>query len=657
MWRDPPGDLAGAVLGAEAFQQDPTWRLPLAATGRLIADGAPLSIVFTDSAPWVSILVKALGVAPGSVSVMGLVALLSFALTPLAFALLLIGAGVQRLEVLLLGTALGALLPAWYVRVSGHLALSSFWLPVLALAVAVRAVRVRVSGGVIAALCGLGALAIGMHAYLFVMVSAIAAGALFADAARDVREGLPRAVLGLALYLGASAASAWLLGYAAAGSGVAGFGLYSMNLLSPFVPQISGLRALLTGDQGGVLDATGGQMEGYNYLGAGILVTLGVGLPWFRLARRHTLRAALPLCAALAVLTALALSNAVYLGHTLLFSIRLPARSIDLLENIRASGRLFWPVPYALLALALAALDRVSHRHLAAATLLAALTLQAADTEPLRREARRPFRSAPTGSPALALWRNGPLAGHNLRLLPRFLCTSGIDRTLAWQVSLLALRSGARVEGVPVARTPAGGCEADQFAAIAAAPPGWTDLLWADSLSPGILAYATQSRGCASLRFGAVCGAALPPGNPTAITPIVNGRTEDMTETGDGHRLTGPGWSYADALGTWTAGHRAMLILPVRDWTAPATLTVQAAAFVPPPFTHQTVIVSQAGRPVATWQAGAEPASFTAPLQLGAPFTTVTFELPDAVSPQSAAGSLDTRLLGISLQTLRVTAP
>ena len=61
-----------------------------------------------------------------------------------------------------------------------------------------------------------------------------------------------------------------------------------MNLLSPIVPQDSGLFPGV----GGLIDATGGQYEGFNYLGVGLLLASLLVLPaevgWLRRnLRRH----------------------------------------------------------------------------------------------------------------------------------------------------------------------------------------------------------------------------------------------------------------------------------------------------------------------------------------------------------------------------------
>ncbi len=489
MWQNPGGDLSQAVLGSEALLRDRTWHLPLAATDRLLSDGQPVSIVYTDSAPWIAIAAKAVGLDAGSINTIGLTSCLNFLLQPLAVVALLLAAGVRRAEVIALGAVLGSLLPAWYFRTSVHIALSSHWLIVLALALTVGAVRSGVSWAIVGGLCALGAFAIGIHAYLFVMVAAVAAGGLLADLARNGWPALPRAAMGLVLFLAASAASAWLLGYGV-GGGADGFGVYTMNLLSPFVPQISGIRELLTGDSGTIIDATGGQYEGYNYLGAGLLLTLVLAALVWALAGSATpssprRRAAIPLVLALAALTVLALSNHVFAGHVQVLSVAVPGQAI--LNNVRGSGRLFWPVSYALLALALATLDRVPRRGLVALALVLAVALQVLDTATLRRSIQQAYAAAPAPpTPSLDPWRRGPLAGHDLRLLPRFLCEAPTDAELVRELSLIVLRSGGRIEGGPMARRRPEACADDRSAAATLEPAGsWVEVLLRKSSTAG----------------------------------------------------------------------------------------------------------------------------------------------------------------------------
>lgn len=696
MWRSPGGDLSQSLLGAEAFLRDPAWHLPLAATGRLLADGHVLSIVYTDSVPWVTIAAKAAGLDAAGVNPIGLALCLGFVLQPAAFALLLIAGGVRRGEVVALGAVLGSLLPAWYMRTTGHVALSSHWIILLALALAVRAARTGVSVAVVAGLCATGALSLGLHAYLFAVVAVVAAGGLWADVARPgvpepARTGLPRpglaalrrALSGTGAFLAVSAAAAWLLGYGA-GGGVGGFGIYSMNLLSPVVPQVSALRALVASGPGQIIDATGGQYEGYNYLGAGVLLVLaaaglsllararlgvpataGLGPAAARTAASASRGAARPLLLGLAGLAMLDVSNHVYLGSTQVLSLPLVAR--PLLDELRSSGRLFWPVAYALLAGALAVLDRGRGRRTMALVLAAAAALQVHDTSLLRAATRTAYARAPAATdPALDPWRAGPLAGRDLRVLPRFLCARPGDMETVRALSLAALRAGGTVEGGPSARVRGGACTDDEFAAAAAPDQGpRVDVLLRASLPAQTLAIASQARECVSLGFGLACGAgvaqALGDAHPAASDPPERLHAGDRVgfAADGGARLRGPGWSGAGDLGSWTTGRRSLLVLPLgAGWQGDAVVEVEASAYAPPPRSGQEVAVSVGGQPLARWIVPADGfvrREVRVPRALWRSTLLMTLEVPGALSPRKISRSPDRRTLGIVVREVSAT--
>ena len=515
LWRLPVEDMSMFVLGGEAFLREPAWHFPLASTWRLFSGGAPVSIVYTDSAPWVAIALKALGLKVSAVSVIGVVAALSVVLQPVAVALLLLAMGVRRAESLLFGILLGSLLPAWYQRLVWHVALSSHWLVVLALALAALAIRRGVSWRVILGFAALGAFTIGVHAYLFVMVAAVAAGALLSDVARVGKAAAPRAVVGLALFLALSGLSAWALGYRG-GGGVGGFGRFSMNALSPVVPQMSGLTQLLIGTPRWFLDATGKQYEGFNYLGAGILLCIGAATIVLWRGRRSwsVSRAVLPLAGALAALTLFALSHRVYVRHTLVLSVPLPEGVLTRLNELRSSGRMFWPVAYALLAGAVLVLDRWQRRTVSATVLTAALLLQVVDTSVLRgrlRAAYRPDPSLRATFDARAFQPAGALAGRNLRVLPSFLCLVH-DHETARQAALAVERGGGVVEGGPVARIDPALCRRGEIerALLETPAPDRLDLLFTRSVPPDLLDRVRQSATCRAEEGAYLCGYGTP---------------------------------------------------------------------------------------------------------------------------------------------------
>ena len=513
LWQNPPGDQAQMLTGVTALLRD-RWRFPLADTA-LLSFGRPFSIVFTDSVPWLSLLAKSAGLGPDQVSVLGLAILLGVVLQPVAFTVFLRTLGVRRWEVLGAGMALGAMLPAWYLRESGHRALASHWVLVLALAVAAHAVRRGVSAGVIAAAALLGVLALGIHPYLFVMAGAVLLAAMLADLVRPRPGAWRRAAAGIAVFLAAQALASLVLGYwGGGGASGSGFGLYSMNLLSPFVPQRSGLRALLTGAPGPIVDGTGGaQWEGFNYFGAGLLLVLaaaGVALLWRAapLPSRSVLRAGLPVLAALLVLSGLAVSDHVYLGKVLLLRVPLPALLEQAAGTVRSSGRLFWPVAYAALGLALAVLARNPARKAVAALLAAALVLQAIDTAPLRAELRGSTAPHPAARVfAASPWTRPPLAGAAVRLLPNFACAADADLDAIRQLALLVVRHGGRVDGVPSGRTPAGTCEASRRdEAALPGGPAVVNVLFANSVPAADRLRAALSGQCAAFAAGLACG-------------------------------------------------------------------------------------------------------------------------------------------------------
>jgi hypothetical protein len=501
-WRFPPGDIAISVLGAESFMRDPSWHFPLAVTSGLVSSGQLVSVVFTDSAPWITIVLKALHA--DQISIMGVVAALAVIVQPVAFMVLLLSLGIKRPENLLIGAILGSLLPAWYLRLGMHVALASHWLIVLTLAVAVSAIRKGVSWWTIAMLAGLASLSFGIHLYLFVMVAAIAAAALLADVARDGIKAAPKAAAGFVAVFVCSALSAWMLLYGPSG-GVHGFGNFSMNLVSPVFPQRSGIAELMSGHSGRIIDATSGQYEGYNYFGAGIVVCLLIAGFYFvrnRPAAREC-RAALPLLLALTGLSIFALSNRIYFGHVLLISAPLPDFIATAFNAFRSSGRMFWPVAYMALGWAIMIFDRLPRRRLAVGILSAALLLQVVDTSTLRHMLKDTYRHE--SPPPIDL---APLhSAAALRFVPAYSCTT-TDHEADRHIALAVERKGGVVEDGPVSRFDPSTCTQSWVNRELANPRvGQSDLLTLNSLPPSVVQEAKHSRRCLPVGQNLLCGA------------------------------------------------------------------------------------------------------------------------------------------------------
>jgi hypothetical protein len=242
-----------------------------------------------------------------------------------------------------------------------------------------------------------------VQAYIFVMVSMILFGTAIQVALAKKRGWLEGSCAVVTCGAGALCVM-WASGYFWGRSGVKlweigrteWFGWTSMNLLSPLVPQWSGLfqwsgllpdpRRFVGATAGpyrevAVIDATGGQYEGFNYLGAGVLLLVGVGLWLDRNNLGLRAKKFWGLLAALFVLTALATTHRVYLGS---WEITLFDRVPLVLDDIRSSGRLFWPLGYTVMAAAIAVVALRARRSIGVGLLLGAVVLQVADAAWLR---------------------------------------------------------------------------------------------------------------------------------------------------------------------------------------------------------------------------------------------------------------------------------
>ena len=160
-----------------------------------------------------------------------------------------------------------------------------------------------------------------------------------------------------------------------------------MNLLSPFVPQMSGVVPPLSELRIGVP----GQSEGFAYLGLGVLALLcgnaEAARAWF--AKRWAAHVALVVL--LAGYFLFALSTKVFIGNWLVLDVPIPASLAHFLGVFRASGRFFWPVGYTLVALGIVFAVRNYRSDRAVPLLFVAALIQWIDTGPLRAEVAENF--------------------------------------------------------------------------------------------------------------------------------------------------------------------------------------------------------------------------------------------------------------------------
>ncbi|MBL4307085.1 DUF6311 domain-containing protein [Vibrio fluvialis] len=116
-----------------------------------------------------------------------------------------------------------------------------------------------------------------------------------------------------------------------------GFGVYSMNFLSP----IKGGRIFsLQAGEGP------GQYEGFNYLGLGLIISSILSFIIIRSHNYKHFRKHVYLVVLMALYTFYALSDQIYFGSQKILVLSYPGILEGLTSQFRASGRFFWPVGY-----------------------------------------------------------------------------------------------------------------------------------------------------------------------------------------------------------------------------------------------------------------------------------------------------------------------
>jgi hypothetical protein len=456
-WQAPRGlvggswaDISSALSGYYYFVQD-HWTWPLLQTSTLGAPH-PVNIIFTDSIPVLALLGRLLYRATGVIfNPYGAWTALCFFASALSMTGLVAIIGQRSLAAALTATGFGLCMSPLLARF-GHLALMGQWEIPLALMLYFTSTRRPWTKRLVASAVLLAAVTLWTQLYLFVMVMGILAAAL-AQAIIDRRLGLWRAawvsVLGLSVLL----SLAFVSGYDTSQGSLStwGFGTFSMNLVSPVVSPFSTLYSLSNED---MVDATGGQYEGYSYLGAGALFLTIMTLPWLGRSIRRAWHHHFFLIMLMLLFTAFAVSNQITFAMWHVVTIPLPLPVLQMAGMFRSSGRFSWPCLYLLSAVVILAAPSLWGRS-GGILLMMALVLQLADTGSLRSAlAARITMAAPTPL-AQARWENAIRQHDFLRVVPPFGCLSGRSELAvqtALELQLLASRQNIPTNTVYAAR-------------------------------------------------------------------------------------------------------------------------------------------------------------------------------------------------------------
>lgn len=363
------------ALGAHAYWHDRQAGASLRTTLLNAPDGVP--VLYTDSNPLLTLGGKAVAaLLPADAQLVGPVVLLNLILQAL-FAWLLLRRHAPHPVALWAGVALLAFPPTLFNRYI-HVNLMAHWTILAALYLfldPVRGVRTRWWMPLIA----ITAL---IHSYLLVMVGAIWAAMMLARLTEGpARSRLVTVAQGVAVLVMVAMLAAWL----GVGEQVPtrSFGHFSMPLDALWNPGLAHFTRFLPAHE----PYPGRYFEGFQYLGLGGLVLVGAavviayrqpvreGEAWVR----QRLRSLTPALIALGMLA--------------IASTQLPPFLQVALDPVRASGRLFWPVGYVMILLAVLSLFRLSAER-AALALVAVVALQVIDLSGMAVAVRAQSREA-----------------------------------------------------------------------------------------------------------------------------------------------------------------------------------------------------------------------------------------------------------------------
>ncbi len=642
------GDASQHVIAQRYFIGD-AWRWPLLHIPALnTPEGSNLA--FLDGIPALALALKLLrGWLPPGLQGVTLFYGLTFLAQPVAAVWALRGAGETRLLPLLATAVLAGCAPALWYRF-GHAALTGQAVLLLALGLYLRLLS-GARPGLWAASAALAGLALLIHPYFMVMVLALLLAVPLTLLLRGA-ERWRRAVLGALACCASTLILLIGLDYLGAEGG-AGFGRYALNLLSPVWPSGSvffpGLLPVDAADYGGNL------AEGYNYLGAGLLLGLLAALLRPRavaqMVRRHA-----GLAIVLLALTMLSVSTRVALGPYVLLDLGPPPK---LLEQFRASGRFLWPVGYAAMLAAVLLIARGPSRR--RGTVLAAVALlQFIDTLPLRQHVAATAANAfrPPAADVSALTPLLPQAT-TLTLLPSWNCGTPLAEDVAAnQALLLDIIGLAALRQLPVSTMyparwhgPLRCRDREQVAAPLA--PGELRVILPGGqsvLTPWVPAAAAHCRWHGGL---VVCS----PNGPGDLQQVLQpGQSWAFSAGGSGGLLLGTGWAPPESWGVWSAGKRATLRVHRQG---ALQLTWRIMGFAPPGAAEQRVMVVLDGEVAAEWtlpdQQVVQRSLIIPALPGGGPFE-LEFLLARPARPIDRGLGVDPRTLGMALITLDTQA-
>jgi Family of unknown function (DUF6311) len=417
-WQRPEGDAARCEIGWMYYAHD-QWRLPIFAIGNY-HEPEGSNVYLSDSLPLFALPAKVVFKTTGWLpTYTGFWVALCFFLQVICASRLLTAIGIRSLPQHLAGVVLLAYMPAFFLRF-GHMTLLAHFFVLAELEGYVRAKRDGLQRRGWFWVCALPIIAILVQPYIAAMALLLALVTII-DQWRAGRLSWRGVAARLAAIGGAALVVILAGGFVFANTHPHNdYGLYSLNLLSPFVPFAETRLGASLGTSTPTIPGID-QWEGGCYLGAGVLFLLLLCIPCWRGAGAAVRRHAVLLIALLAA-TLFAITGRVGLGAHEVLNMPLPAVLESTLSAFRGSGRFGWLAMYATVVAAVAIVARHYSLRTATVILLLAAVLQWTDVRPMQPGRRAASAASAASTINDAQWQRLIAAHQKIFEYPSFEC-------------------------------------------------------------------------------------------------------------------------------------------------------------------------------------------------------------------------------------------
>ncbi len=557
-WATETADNPIGVIGYLYMAQD-AWRWPLTQTV-LLNPPTGLNTFYTDMVPAGALIGKIVQRLTGETYLyFGKWILLAYGMQALIGWLIFRNAGIGRL-MSLIGASFFLLTPSFLARL-GHIGLVAHWVVLLSILSYMRVTAAARRKEMFLWAVVIGSVA-GINPYLAAMCSAVYLAGVLETARRG--HATKRDVL-IALALLMATIMAWAAALGIIGQGSLprdnGFGKYSMNLLSPLMPQVSAIPGF-----SGLIDATGGQYEGFNYFGAGVLLIALIVIT-VRLRDVIDLVKSNPILSILLLgLAVYAISDKIYVGKWLLVDLGYGNwPGIRMATSVlRSSGRFFWPVAYCgVIALVIIVARRMPQRT-ALAVLAFGAVIQVADIRPLLAVMQGVTRVKPPLIDRQAFMEAARVFDE-FAIYPPAHCIPMGDRDVTVQLQLISAQARIPSSGAfsnrggsscnDAAKRFSNNIAADTIAAnplVIVLKAGWQPMLHTTAATGGFACREAARLFACSRDSNNPTFVAL--GAPLSPTILPMGADLPVRRGGAGEKFLGIGWSVADESVRWAMG-------------------------------------------------------------------------------------------------------